>query len=96
MLITKTHYAKGDVISIKLITGEELIARLEDETETTMVIKNPLAITVGGQGVGMIPWVLLGDAKKCTLLRSHVVAAVVTKKEAADQYTQSTSGIALP
>jgi len=95
MLITKTQYTVGDVISIKLVTGEELITRLESETDEVLVVRSPLAITMGAQGVGMIPWVLLADTKKCTISKSHVVAAILTKKEAADQYTQSTSGLTL-
>ena len=48
-----------------------------------------------GGGLGMVPWVLLGDKDSMTLNRDHVFAMVPSKKDAADQYVVGTTGIAL-
>jgi hypothetical protein len=48
-----------------------------------------------GGGLGMVPWVLLGDKDDIVLNRNHVFAMVPSKKDAADQYTLGTTGIAL-
>lgn len=87
--------SQGDVVSIKLINGDELIARLEEETTEYVKFSKPLAITVGPQGLGMMPWVFLGEKDTFTLKQSHVFTVVPSKKEAADQYVQGTTGIAL-
>lgn len=94
MLINK-GFSSGDVVSIKLVNGDELIARYEEETSTTIKINKPLAITAGAQGLGMIPWVFLGETETYTLNRDHVFVIVPSKKDAADQYMQGTTGIAL-
>jgi hypothetical protein len=94
MLISKP-FSEGDTISMKLINGDEIIARFEDETPTTYKISRPLALTMSGQGLGMIPWMFLGEGDSLTLRKDHVFAAVLSKKDAADQYTQGTTGIAL-
>jgi hypothetical protein len=60
-----------------------------------MLLSKPLAITVGAQGLGMIPWVFLGDKDSYTLKQEHVFVIVPSKKDAADQYMQGTTGIAL-
>jgi len=94
MLIQKPA-APGDVVSIKLINGDELITRLDKDDDTGITINRPLALTMQGGGLGMVPWVLLGDKDTITLQRAHVFAMVPSKKEAADQYMQGTTGIAL-
>lgn len=94
MLIQK-GFSSGDVISLKLINGDEIIARFEEETDAYIKISKPLAITIGAQGLGMIPWMFLGETDTFKLKNEHIFAAVVAKKDAADQYLQGTTGIAL-
>jgi len=91
----KKPYTKGDVVSLKVVNGDELIARFEEETDTTIKINRPLALTMGPQGLGMIPWMFLGDDEDVTLNKSHVFAMALSKKDASDQYMQGTTGIAL-
>jgi hypothetical protein len=94
MLISKP-IADGDVVSIKLINGDEIIARLEKDDQNGYTINRPLALTMSGGGLGMIPWIFLGDRDTVTLKREHVFVVVPSKKDAADQYMQGTTGIAL-
>ena len=85
----------GSVVSLKLVNGDEIIARFEGEDEKTIKINRPLALTMGAQGLGMIPWLFLGDTETFTLKREHVFVMVLSKKDASDQYMQGTTGIAL-
>lgn len=94
MLIDK-GFKSGDTVSIKLISGEELISRFESENNDDFVISKPMAITLGGQGLGLVPWIFLGEKETITLKKLHIIAALPSKKEAADQYLQGTTGIAL-
>jgi hypothetical protein len=94
MLLEKP-IAEGDVVSLKLINGDEIIARLEKDDHNGISITKPLAITAGPQGLGMIPWIFLGSKDTITLKREHVFVMIPSKKEAADQYMQGTTGIAL-
>jgi hypothetical protein len=94
MLLEKP-IAEGDVVSLKLVNGDEIIARLDKDDHNGITITKPLAITAGPQGLGMIPWIFLGNKETFTLKREHVFVMVPSKKEAADQYMQGTTGIAL-
>ena len=94
MLLQKP-IAEGDIVSIKLINGDELIARLDADDHKGITINRRLALTMQGGGLGMVPWVLLGDKDSMTLNRDHVFAMVPSKKDAADQYVVGTTGIAL-
>ena len=94
MLIEK-GFSQGDIISLKLINGDELIARFESENVEEVKIEKPLAITIGPQGLGMMPWMFLSSKDTLTLLKAHIFTMAPSKKEAADQYLQGTTGIAL-
>lgn len=85
----------NSIVSVKLINGDELIARYDSEDDATITINRPLALTMQGGGLGMIPWMLLGDKDTYVLQKAHVFAMVPSKQEAADQYTEGTTGIAL-
>jgi hypothetical protein len=94
-MLLKKPITSGSVVSIKIINGDEIIARYESEDATTITINKPLALTMGTQGLGMIPWVFLGDSETITLQKIHVFFVVQSKKDAADQYMEGTTGIAL-
>ena len=94
MLIDK-KFSNGDVVSLKLINGDELIARFESETVEEITIDRPLAVTIGRDGLGMMPWLFLGVKDSITLKKSHIFVTSPSQKDAADQYMQGTTGIAL-
>lgn len=94
MLLQKP-ITEGDVVSIKLTNGEEIIARLEKDDHNGITINRPLAVTLGPQGLGMIPWVFLADKDTMTIKREHIFVMLPSKKDASDQYMQGTTGIAL-
>lgn len=94
MLIEKP-IVEGDVVSLKLLNGDEIIARYDGETTTEVHINRPLALTAGAQGLGMIPWVFLAAKENFILQKSHIFVMVPSKKEAATQYLEGTTGIAL-
>lgn len=94
MLIDK-GFSMGDVVSIKLTNGDELIARFEEYLGNEIKISKPLLVTISTQGLGMIHWMFLGDKDTVSIDKMHILAMMPSKKDAADQYLQSTTGIAL-
>jgi len=94
MLINK-GFTKGDVVSLKLVNGDEVIARFEEDTADSIKISRPLAITIGAQGLGMIPWMFLAETETFTLNKSHVFTVVPSKPDAANQYLEGTTGLAI-
>lgn len=89
------NFSAGDVVSIKLINGDEIIAKFEKEDAETVTVNRPLALTMNGQGLGMIPWVFLGKDGAITIAKRNTFFVVESKGEAAKQYLEGTTGIAL-
>lgn len=94
MLLEKPM-ATGDVVSIKLTSGEEIICRLEEDGVDTVTITKPLGVTLGPQGLGMIPFMFLGNKDTIKLKQSHILAMMPSKEDAAKQYMEGTTGIAM-
>jgi uncharacterized alpha/beta hydrolase family protein len=86
----------GEVITLKLTSGEEIVARLDEETSTHYKLSKPMVIGMGQQGPGLMPYLFtVSPDKVIPLLKSTVTVAVISDKQFADQYLQSTTGIAL-
>ena len=94
MLINKVP-TTGDVVSVKLVNGDELIARFDEDSPGIIKLNRPLALTMSGQGLGMIPWMFLGAEETVSIKKEHILAMMLSKKDAADQYLSGTTGIAL-
>ena len=94
MLIEKP-IKEGSIISLKLTSGEELIARFESGDETQIVVSKPSVLAQGPQGLGMVPWIMSAQAEKITLNKSSIVAQTSTDEEIAKSYIQATSSIQL-
>jgi len=94
MLISK-GFTQGDVVSLKLVNGDEIIARFESQTTDSVTINRPLALTMSNNGLGMIPWCFLGEDDKITINKSNTFFIVASKADAAKQYLEGTTGLTL-
>ena len=95
MLIDK-GVAVGEVITLKLTSGEEIVAKLSEETPTYYKLSRPMVIGMGQQGPGLMPYLFtVSPEKDVKLLKTTVTVAEATDKAFADQFLQSTTGIAL-
>ena len=94
MLIEKP-VAEHDVISIKLTTGEEVIATYRELTDTHIVVAKPATIAANQQGMGIIPWMMTSRPEKVRINISTVIAFALTDESIAKSYTQATTDIQL-
>lgn len=94
MLINK-GISVGETISVKLISGEEIIARLEEDSSDKIKVHKPLSVNIGPTGLGMMPYMFLAASDTLEIKHSHILSMSPSKKEAADQYIQGTTGLAL-
>jgi hypothetical protein len=93
MLIDK-GVAVGEVITLKLTSGEELVAKLVEETPTYYKLSKPMVIGMGQKGPGLMPYLFtVAPEKDVKLLKTTVTVAEATDKQFADQFITSTTGI---
>ena len=90
---------------LKLITGEEVLGEVEIESETEVVLVNPVGVAIvrgkdGQPNVGFAPFPMHADQKtgeSIAFAKRNVIYSYVPAKEFVDNYNQIFgSGIVLP
>ena len=95
MLIDK-GVSEGEVVTFKLTSGEELVAKLIEDGAAYYKLSRPMVIGMGQQGPGLMPYLFTVHPDKEVKLNKNVVAmAEATDKQFANQFLQSTTGIQL-
>jgi hypothetical protein len=93
-MIIETPYKISDVVTIKILGGDEVVGRLTAIDNGTFTINKPHAVMMGQQGFGLAPYVLTaGPEFKINLKDEHVVCVVKTFEAVAKEYIKQTSGI---
>lgn len=102
-MLIKTPISVGDVVSIRLITGEEIIGYLIEETPSQTCLRKPMILQMhkmpdGSIGLGFSPtMVSAGDNDHVTVMSTSMVyRAAKTQSEIKDHYIKATSGILTP
>jgi hypothetical protein len=85
MLVSKQP-SSGDIVSFKILNGDELIGRISEVRDTEYVFSHPMALTITPQGPGVVPWLLLGDNSSVKISKGHIFSLVPSKLDAAEQY----------
>lgn len=93
MLLEKPR-ASGDVVTVKLTSGEEIVARFEEENSSGVKVTKPMMLSISQQGVGMMPYMFTVNPNT-PIVFNHAAVAVLssTDPDFAKQYTTSTTGI---
>ena len=93
-MLIEAPYKVGDTVSIKLSSGEEMVARLEEETESKVVVYKPLMLVAQQQGMGLAPYMFtVKHDNKFYLNARNIICIAKTEKEMASKYIESTTGI---
>lgn len=87
----------GDVITLKMSSGEELIGVYVSEDANSFTIDRPVTLSVGPKGgPALTPYLMTvnpGNTRNLKINKLLVVCTASTDKELADQYTSALSGI---
>ena len=52
-MLIETPYKVGDVVTIKLTSGEELVGKFEASDDTQIKINKPLTLVASEKGIGL-------------------------------------------
>ena len=79
-----------DVKLIRIITGEEIIAELLEETDTSIKVQNGLVVLPNPQGVGFAPWatVISKENPEITMNMHHVVYVAEVQEDVSKKYNE--------
>ena len=92
-MIIQTPYKVGDIVSIKLSSGEEMVATLDKEDKDQVILKKPLMLVAGKDGGMGRHLMFTVDQSKIHSQLNSIICIVKTAKDASSTYVQSTSNI---
>jgi hypothetical protein len=82
-------------VSLKLSSGEEIVARLKEEDATKFVLNKPMVLIAQAEGLGLAPYMFsVSPDAKFSILATSVSCIAKTQAEIAKQYISTTSSIA--
>ena len=95
-MLIQTPPEKNDIISLKLLTGEEIIAQFQEETESTIDVTRASIVAANPQGgLGLVPWMMSSAPDKISINKSTVVTFSKTVEAIADKFIEATTNISI-
>ena len=91
-------YITGDVISLKLVTGEEVVAKFaaNNYDYEGIVVDRPMILTLNQDSFGLVPLVLtIASEHGIEINNSVVVADGKTEEQFKNAYLEKTTGLSI-
>lgn len=88
---------KDEILTFKLITGEEVVAKVVSVVDGMIVIKQPVTLVPGQQGLQMMPSLFSANLDREVLLyASAIVMTTEVREDIKASYIKATTGIDVP
>lgn len=97
-MLTK-KYSVNDVLTLKLVSGEEIIGYFVSEDADTITLRKPVVPVPTGQGsIGLAPFImssdyLQGTNSEISYNKATVITVVKTSDNFKNAYSQQVSGL---
>lgn len=82
----------SNIMSLKLVTGEELVAEIINETEDFIELKNPVAAVMqrrqDGPALGFMPWMQAANGPTFIIAKNKIVCEAEVAEEVRNGYNQ--------
>lgn len=89
--------ATDEVVTFKLISGEELIAKVKSVESDHIVIEEPVSVAPGPQGMSLIPSIFTANPRNLTRLNTNSITLVTeTNESIKTKYIEATTGLTVP
>lgn len=96
MMLIDKGVAAGEVVTLKLTSGEEIVAKMVEDQVMHYKLANPMVIAMSQKGPALMPYLFTVDpSKQIRIAKAVVCVAEATDKQFADQFIQQTTGIAM-
>ena len=93
MLVTN-KYAEDDIVTFKIVIGDEIVAKIVEESDDAFTVIKPCTVMPSQQGLGLLQSLFTSDLNKSIRLeKRHVMMHAPTVKDVQNHYIKTTTGI---
>ena len=88
MLVENSKYKTGDVINLKLVSGDEIVGELVTQNQSGYELRKPCIVVTSPDGIGLIQAMfgLDPDQENLTYKDQHVVTVCRTHEKMHEHY----------
>jgi hypothetical protein len=91
------HLKNGEVYTFKLVSGEEITAKIFNKHDDVLEIVQPISMILGPQGLQMMPSLFSSNSDKNVYINTASIAmAAETREDVRTKYIEATTGIMTP
>lgn len=90
------NFMEGDIVAMKLISGEEVIARITEESDNSgcIFVKKPLMLIINQEGAGFVPFMItLNEDAEVKIHEDKIIIIDYVNEKIKNAYIQQTSNI---
>ena len=93
MLVTN-KYDQDDIVTFKIVNGDEIVAKIVEESDDAFTVIKPCTVMPSQQGIGLLQSLFTSDLNKSIRLeKRHVMMHAPTVKDVQNHYIKTTTGI---
>ena len=93
-MLVAPKYEQDDIVTFKIVNGDELVAKIVEESDDAYTVTKPCTVMPSQQGIGLIQSLFTSDLNTSIRLeKKHVMMHSNTIKEIQNHYIKTTTGI---
>lgn len=91
------HLKPGEIYTFKLISGEEITAKIFNKFDGVLELAQPISMILGPQGLQMMPSLFSSNPDKNVHINTATIAMTAeTREDVRAKYLEATTGIVTP
>jgi hypothetical protein len=93
MLIERSKIQVGEIINLKLVSGDEIVGELVDHSNNLYELRKPCIVVTSSDGIGLIQAMfgLDPDVENLSYKENHIITACHTHERMRDHYITITT-----
>lgn len=94
-MLKTNKFKEGDIISVKLVSGEEIVTKLGPQLDGKTTFIKPVVLSATPQGMGLVPYMMTSNPEKLVIEVSDdkILCTAETQDGVVQEYTKATTGI---
>jgi hypothetical protein len=93
-MLIEAAYKVGDIVTLKMVGGDEVVAKLDEKIDGAYILAKPLVVMMAQQGFGLAPFVLTANPEaRLTVNADAVICITKTFDRVAKEYIKQTTGL---
>ncbi len=93
-MLVANKYNQDDIVTFKIVNGDEIVAKIVEESDDAFTVMKPCTVMPSQQGLGLLQSLFTSDLNKSIRLeKRHVMMHAPTLNDVQNHYIKTTTGI---